>query len=303
MTKITPLLAVIDLGTNTFHLLIAHFHKDNTFQEIYRERRFVKMAEDGIAYISPQAWARGMDAMTSFAKAIASYDVQRARAIGTAALRTAGNGPDFIREVREQTGILIELIDGQEEARLIHRGVSLMDSFDESTRLLMDIGGGSVEFILADAQKVYWSQSFPIGVAVLYRRFHTADPIPVEQQQALRLFLAEALQPLAEQLIQHPVRELVGASGTFDVLETYLSDPSGPAVLEVTTIAPFRDRLVAMPIKERLQMEDMPPARAEMLPVALILLDVILALADIELVRVSPYALKEGVLSEMQPTH
>lgn len=297
-TSVQPL-AVIDLGTNTFHLLIAYPAAGGRFTEVYRERRFVKLAEEGISYIGPQAWSRGMDAMQAFARAIGSYEVSQVRAIGTAALRTAANGSDFVREVWEKTGITIQLIDGQEEARLIHQGVALAVPFRASTRLLMDIGGGSVEFILADADEVYWSVSLPIGVAVLHKQFHTVDPISAAQQEALRQFLAEALQPLATQLLRHPVTELVGASGTFDVLETYLSDRSDPTVLEVATIAPFRDRLVAMPLNERLQMEDMPPARAEMLPVALILLDVVIQLAAIQRVRVSPYALKEGVLAEM----
>lgn len=299
MNTSTPPLAVIDLGTNTFHVLIARTSDKGHFTEVYRERRFVKLAEDGISRISPRAWARGMDAMQAFAQAIASYEVKQVRAIGTAALRTAANGVAFIREVWKKTGIQIELIDGQEEARLIHRGVSLAAPFGASTRLLMDIGGGSVEFILADAKSVYWSESFPIGVAVLHKQFHTTDPIPLVQQGLLRAFLAQALQPLVEQLLHHPVRELVGASGTFDVLETYLIDPSGPTLLNAASIAPFRDRLLAMPIAERLLMEEMPPARAEMLPVALILLDVVIALAGIELVRVSPYAMKEGALAEM----
>ena len=295
-------LAVIDLGTNTFHLLIARPDDSGGFTELFRERRFIKLAEDGITRIGPGPWERGLTAMRAFADQLAFYGVTQVRALGTAALRTASNGSEFIAAVREETGLEIELIDGDEEARLIHQGASRAIAFTERPRLLMDIGGGSVEFILADADQVYWSRSFPIGVAVLFRDFHTTDPLPADQQAALRTFLAKALEPLQTALQKHPVTELVGASGTFDVLEQYLDDPG--AGTDYTTIpvgefASFRDRLIAMPLEERLTMKRMPPARAEMLPVALVLLDVVIKLANIEQLLVSPYALKEGVLFEM----
>jgi len=302
MTLTTQPLAVIDLGTNTFHLLIARRNDSGGFTEIFRERRFIKLAEDGIDHIGPGPWSRGISAMRAFADQLAFHGVTRVRALGTAALRTASNGHEFIAAVREETNIRIELIDGEEEARLIHQGSSLAIPFTEQTRLLMDIGGGSVEFILADADQVYWSRSFPIGVAVLFRDFHTTDPLPADQQAALRTFLAKALEPLQTALQKHPVTELVGASGTFDVLEQYLDDPGADAeftAIPVGQFASFRDRLIAMPLKERLAMERMPPARAEMLPVALVLLDVVINLALIKHLVVSPYALKEGVLHEM----
>ena len=302
MTIASQPLAVIDLGTNTFHLLIARPDESGGFTEIFRERRFIKLAEDGIARIGPGPWERGLTAMRAFSDQLAFHGVTEVRAIGTAALRTASNGAAFIDTVREETGIEIELIDGDEEARLIHQGASLAIPFTERTRLLMDIGGGSVEFILADANEVYWSRSFPIGVAVLFRDFHTEDPLPAAQQAALRTFLAKALTHLEKALEAHPVTELVGASGTFDVLEQYLDDPGSDAAY--TTISaeqfhPFRDKVIAMPLSERLAMEGMPPARAEMLPVALVLLDVVIELATIKQLLVSPFALKEGVLFEM----
>lgn len=302
MTIATQPLAVIDLGTNTFHLLIARPDNSGGFTEFFRERRFIKLAEDGIDRIGPYPWERGLTAMRAFADQLAFHGVGQVRAIGTAALRTAGNGAAFIDTVKEETGIQIELIDGDEEARLIHQGASLAIPFTERTRLLMDIGGGSVEFILADANEVYWSRSFPIGVAVLFREYHTEDPLSDKQQTALRTFLAKALEALEKALQEHPVTELVGASGTFDVLEQYLDEPTAGqdyATISVGDFAPFRDQLIAMPLQERLTMERMPPARAEMIPVALVLLDVVIELAGIEQLLVSPYALKEGVLFEM----
>lgn len=294
--------AVIDLGTNTFHLLIARPDGLGGFTEVYRERRFIKLAEDGIETIGAAPWQRGMEAMQAFARQLNQYGITEVRALGTAALRTAGNGQEFVRLVKARTGISIELIDGDEEARLIHLGTRLAVPFDEQVRLIMDIGGGSVEFILADRDQVYWARSFPLGVAVLYKQYHTTDPLPEQQILALQAFLAEALQPLKIALQAHPVTELIGASGTFDVMENYLGQVEPElncTVLSTEAYAGFRNRLIAMPLSERLVMEGMPPARAEMLPVALVLLDSVFELAGIERILVSPFALKEGVLAEM----
>jgi exopolyphosphatase/guanosine-5'-triphosphate,3'-diphosphate pyrophosphatase len=214
--------AVIDLGTNTFHLLIVAPDEQLGFREVFRERRFIKLAEGGIEYLSDAAVQRGLEALVDFKSELDRHQVVEVRAIGTAALRTARNGSAFIELVKDTTGIQIELIDGSEEARLIHLGVALATPLGTERGLIMDIGGGSVEFIIADVEKVYWAQSFPVGVAVLYERFHKNEPISEAEQMALKAFLKEQLRPLGNALDRYPCQDLLGASGTFDVLEDIL---------------------------------------------------------------------------------
>lgn len=302
MKKVNTSIAVIDLGTNTFHLLIARIVKAGDFEEIYRERRFIKLAQDGIETIGSAPWKRGIQAMETFATQLKLHEVDRVRALGTAALRTATNGLDFVRQVLESTSIQIELIDGNEEARLIHLGASLAIPFDHMPRLIMDIGGGSVEFIIADAYRVHWAKSFPVGVAILFNQYYNTDPLSSTQIETLYAILAKTIEPLARALEEHAVTELIGASGTFDVLEQYLGefDPQcNCTVLPTEEYEKFQLQLLQMPLADRLAMERMPATRAEMLPVALILINVVIKLAGIHRVLVSPYALKEGVLAEM----
>ena len=297
--------AVIDLGTNTFHLLIAHADKQSgKLVELARERIFVKLAEEGITEISPAAFKRGMAAMHAFRRILDLLDIpnERVRAFGTAALRTAANGTDFIKEVRKSTGIKIQLISGNREALAIHKGVSLLIPPKQDPHLIMDIGGGSVEFIIADKTGVKWYQSFPVGVAILHHDFYVADPISSCQLNQLNDFLQTELQPLAEALKQYPVSRLVGASGTFDVLGDLLAtqedEEQHPVVLKVQ-FARFYQRILPTTIAERRAMKGVPENRADMILVALVLINTVLSYAPIEEIMSSSYALKEGMLYEM----
>lgn len=299
-----PKYAVLDLGTNTFHLLIAQPGLDTPIKEIYRERRFIQLAEDGIETIGPAPFQRAQAALEHFKAVLDKYDVpaEQASAFGTAALRTASNGPDLIEATRLKTGIIIKTISGEEEARLIHKGVRLAIPGTKERLLIMDIGGGSVEFIIAERDQVLWAQSFPIGVAVLYRNFHRTEPISQDAQNRLRNFLLDQLQPLKEQLTQYPTPLLVGASGTFDVLEQYVGHPPSEGFssrIPETAFNPFYEKVTRMTLEERHALPNIPQARAAMLSVALILVDVILKMANTEQIVISAFAMKEGMLSEL----
>jgi len=295
--------AVIDLGTNTFHLLIVERTSDG-FEELYRERIFIKLAENGIETIGTAPFQRGLEALRHFKQQLVQHGVDAAqtKVFGTAALRTASNGRDFLDQVAEETGIQIQLISGSQEADLIHKGVVQAVPLSSEKVLIMDIGGGSVEFIVADESSVIWAESFPIGVAVLYRDFHDNDPITGEEVTALKAFLHKQLLPLEAILQQHDVPALIGASGTFDVLETYLAQaPQHPLhrLVRVEDFYPFYQKMLKTTLPERLQTAEIPAARAEMLIVALVLIEVVMALAKTKRIIVSPYAMKEGMLYDM----
>jgi len=296
--------AVIDLGTNTFHLLIAQAGTDAPIREVYRERQFVQLAEEGIATIGEAPYNRALHTLRHFREVLEQHHVpvEQVRAFGTAALRTASNGPDLVRQIKEATGITVTTISGDEEARLIHKGVQLAVPDVEDRLLIMDIGGGSVEFIIAEQDRVLWAHSFPIGVAVLYRDFHRSEPISPSGIKRLRLFLKEHLQPLATNLAQFPTPYLVGASGTFDVLEQFVGQPpltGHHSRISKAAVQPFYSEVTGMTLEERHAMPGLPKARASMLSVALILVDEVLKMANTEEIIVSAFAMKEGMLSEL----
>jgi len=294
--------AVIDLGTNTFHLLIVKAGPQGELVELDRERRFVKLAEEGIETIGQAAYSRGIQAISDFREVLADMDVDQVRAFGTAALRTASNGPDFIRDIKNNTGIEVQMISGAEEARLIHLGVMQALPALSKPSLIMDIGGGSVEFILADDYQVHWAESFPLGVAVLYKEFHHSDPISTVEVELVREHLAEVLVPLREAILHYPPQLLIGASGTFDVLEDVLAPGRAHplhARLPASDFYPFFRKLLPTSVAERLALPEVPAARADMIIVALILVDYVLNLAPFREIVVSHYAMKEGMLAEL----
>ena len=295
--------AVIDLGTNTFHLLGVRIDADGQLHELLRERRFVYLATDGIEHIGKAAFERAVNTVQEFAEALKRAGITRVRALGTAALRTADNGRELVQAIAERTGIQPELIDGREEARLIHRGVTAAVPVIKGTGLIMDIGGGSVEFILATEDRVLWAESYPIGIAVLRKRFHRSDPLSAAEEAAMRAFLREALTPLARQLTVAPAKLLLGASGTFDVIGDLLPTiRSGTHFrrVAVDAVHPFIEELRGSTLQTRLATPGLPKERAELIVAALILIEEVLRLSAFESVEVSDYAMKEGALLEME---
>ena len=214
-------IGIIDLGSNTFHLLIAKVTSPQQFEEVYKEAFFVKLASEGIEKIGDKPFQKGIEIMVHFAEKCKDFNVSEIKALGTATLRRAENAPFFMQQVYEKTGIEVAVISGDEEALLIAGGVHLAIPFIKEKVLIMDIGGGSVEFIISKGETIYWSKSFPIGISILYNYFHKDDPISEEELLKLTQFLDESLVDLMAILRVHNVNQLVGASGTLDVLEDF----------------------------------------------------------------------------------
>ncbi len=295
--------AVIDLGTNTFHLLIIEVNKGSIHQ-LYKERIYVKLAEEGIEKIGEKPFSRGINALKVFNQKLKQFNIneKHLKAFGTAALRTASNGSQFVQNVKDELGIQIERIEGKEEARLIHKGVMNAIKIQEERIIIMDIGGGSVEFIIADKNKVFWSESFQLGVAVLYKNFHQNDPITSSEIKELKLHLDAVVEELKTALKKWPVDILVGASGTFDVLSNVLEHKEQTEFstkMDASLFQPFYDELIFKTLAERNNIKNIPQTRADMIVVALVLLEYIIQLTEVNEIIVSSFAMKEGILEEM----
>jgi exopolyphosphatase/guanosine-5'-triphosphate,3'-diphosphate pyrophosphatase len=297
--------AIIDLGTNTFHLLIAERGADGSWQFIHRQRVYVRLAEDGIHRIGPAPFDRALKALQGFKSQLDAAGVPsgQVKALGTAALRTADNAGDFLQQAFELTGLKVESISGDREAELIYKGVRRAVPFPDNRVLIMDIGGGSVEFILADRERVFWQQSFPIGVAVLFRNFHKSDPISEVEVGETEQFIESSLTDLWNALAQYPTPTLIGASGTFDVIDLFLLDPATKPELygyiALDFFYPLSEQFIRSTIAERRAMPKLHPERADMVVVALILIRVVLRKAGISEIYTSTYAMKEGMLEEL----
>lgn len=300
-------IAAIDLGTNTFHLLITEPGQRIIPGNIYKETIPVKLGEGGInqGFIKEEAYIRGINAMEKFAELIHLHQVTEVKAMATAALRGASNGQEFIAEVKDKTGINIEIIEGEKEAILIYKGVREAVEMGKSTHLVMDIGGGSVEFILCNAMEVFWKKSYPIGAAKLMERFHHSDPISREDIDQITAHLDQTLPELFDKCLPYAPMHLIGSAGAFESFAELIKRRFNPNEPETNLPATKIDLkqfhelaavLLSSTHEERSKMPGLIPLRVDMIIVATIITSHIIDQLQIRSLILSDYSLKEGVL-------
>lgn len=296
-----PRVAVMDLGTNTFHLLIVHVNAADEFEELHKEKYFVKLAEGGIEMIGAPAMERAKQTLRRYRVLIDAFAVSQLKVLGTAALRTASNGASLLSWAKNELDFDIEVIAGGEEAQFIHSGVYQSLPSRSGRYLVMDIGGGSVEFIIGEGGKALWYQSFPVGAAVLLRQFHRQDPIHQEEIAAIYQFLDEKLAPIQAALALHPTTWLIGAAGTFDVIANEIADPSGTHTWEIDLekFPQLYQALQATTLADRQASDWIPYDRIDMIVVASVLIQYVVERFEIDRFSVSAYSLKEGVIADM----
>ncbi|AQG77891.1 phosphatase [Spirosoma montaniterrae] len=301
--------AIIDLGTNTFHLLIVE-KTDASHKTLFRESRPAKIGMAGInqGIITPEAIERALTVLRYFRTILDQYAVrpETVAAIGTSAIRVARNQAEFIERVRQETGIVVQVISGEQEAEYIYYGVRAAGALDAQTALVMDIGGGSVEFILGSASRIFWKQSFEIGGQRLRERFMQTDPIGPGSIGRLHDYFREQLLPLANAIHQYQPATLAGSSGSFDTLvdmwfmheRGHLPPPEQAAfTLPVSEFYRSYELLITRNHAERMQLPGMIELRVDMIVVAVCLIDYVLKTFGISQIRTSTYSLKEGVLA------
>jgi exopolyphosphatase/guanosine-5'-triphosphate,3'-diphosphate pyrophosphatase len=301
--------AIIDMGTNTFHLLIAEISSKPKI--LFRDRAAVKVGKGGINrnLITEEGFARALDALTKFKASIDQYSVRKTLAFGTSAIRNAANGQDLIDAIRNQTGIDARVIAGEEEADLIYRGVRAGLDLGQEHSMIVDIGGGSVEFILGNSGGIQWKHSFEIGGQRLLEVFQKLDPIGKEEINNLERFLDEQLEPLKSQLRKYDPATMVGVSGTFDTLCEMFCQRNGLPYYPDDSETPFDINAFPGIYKDllthdragRLALPGMIEMRVDMIVVACVLVNYLLSLHEFRNIRVSTYSLKEGVLASLLP--
>ena len=303
--------AIIDLGTNTFHLLIAE--KSATgYRTLFRESRPAKIGLAGInqGLITDEAIDRALTVLTHFRQILDQYGLDPAQVItiGTSAIRVARNQTEFIERVRQQTGLSIQVISGEQEAEYIYAGVRAAGALGDETALVMDIGGGSVEFILGNQSRIFWKQSFEIGGQRLRERFMSSDPISPASIHQLHDYFREQLLPLINAVHQYPPVVLVGSSGSFDTLvDMWFMHECGhlPDAEQATFTLPVAEfyrsyeLLITRNHEERMQLPGMIELRVDMIVVAVCLIDYVLRTYNLSQIKTSTYSLKEGVLSSL----
>ena len=202
---------IIDLGTNTFNLLIANVN-DLNYEVLHKTKIAVKLGEGGIhkGFIAPDAYKRGLDALKVHKETLLDYQIQNYYAVATSAIRSSDNGTQFVEDVKQKLGILINIIDGDKEADLIYNGVKQAVDFNGMPKLIIDIGGGSTEFIIANESQIFWKKSYQLGAARLLELFKPKDPIVLDDFNAIDSYLTNSLQDLLKMCEAYEIDSLIG---------------------------------------------------------------------------------------------
>lgn len=295
---------VIDLGTNSFHAVIVDAYPNGTFRVVDRMKEMVRLGQRGLlsGVLPDEAMERGMKALKRIDLLASGWNVQEYLAFATSAIREAKNGGAFIERVREEIGIRIRAISGSQEARLIYEGVQRAVDMPVPA-LIVDIGGGSVEFIVSTKEGVPFATSLKLGAARMTEQFVTTDPISEEEQSALRTHYQHELEPVIAAARAHGVTMIVGSSGTAKSLARVCVDTHGDTSRTVfqqdIEAAPFREtmrRVLAANKKVRGRMSGIGEKRVDQIGAGAILMDTLLEELPVDTVRISSHALREGMV-------
>src|SRR5258708_6456880 len=189
-------IAALDIGSNSFPLIVSQVSPSGRMEILDRSKEMVRFGETLRAgMITPDVFRRGLDALRSLKRIADRHQPDALIAVATSAVREAQNGGEFVRAVRDELGIDIRVIRGQEEAHLIYLGAR--NALDLAGRrvALFDVGGGSTELILADARECYFTISLKLGVLRLRDEWQTADPPSAREVAALADRVRSALEP------------------------------------------------------------------------------------------------------------
>jgi len=302
-------LAVIDCGTNTFNLLVVEV-SGKEFKKIIKTRIPVKLGENTInsGYINEIAYERGQNALAEFKTICDDLEVRRIYAFATSAIRDANNGTEFTNDALKKFNITIQTIDGNKEAELIYYGNRQAVPLSEQVSLIMDIGGGSNEYILCTKDEILWKQSFKLGAARLIDRFKPENPLKKETELDMLNYLNQELTDLFKACAKFQPTELVGSSGAFDsIIEMIHGELNGEPFTEnqlcydvnLDKFKKIYDKVLGSTIEERKNIKGLIEMRVDMIVISCILIQYTLNSLNINKLRVSTYSLKEGALYQL----
>jgi exopolyphosphatase/guanosine-5'-triphosphate,3'-diphosphate pyrophosphatase len=301
--------AAIDIGTNSFHLVVTEVNlASGKFRILTKEKEIVRLGSGStdMKYISESAMNRGIAALKRFGAIAGSYSAE-IRAIATSAVREALNRDEFLRRVRSHTSIKIEIASGTEEARLIHLGVLQSLPVFHKNILLIDIGGGSTEFLVGKGRQIFFSNSLKIGAVRLTERFFQNDTINKNSIDECRKFVKGSLVPLVRGISEKHFEVCVGSSGTIDTLTTIIRASKKnvlPEYVDNNNFTFSRAELFkavelvfkAKSIRKRRSILGMDADRVDIITAGAIIIEQIFKELKLQQLTFSGYALREGII-------
>lgn len=298
--------AIIDLGTNTCNLLIAEYSATD-FKILHQSKQLVRLGDMKIRdnLISDEAIDRVLTALDEQQKIIASIGTDKVHIITTSAIRDANNKEAFLQAVTHKMKCDVEVVTGEKEAELIFKGVILaMDSLEEKS-VILDIGGGSNELILAHKKKMLWNESQPTGMARIINQFVLSDPLKPMEIQILQNFFSARHQAAFQQCKNRAVNTLIGCSGSFDTIADII-DQTEPGEkqrqhyeIPLNEFYRVHTLLIHSTHKQRLELKGMDNVRVDLIVPAIVFIEHLVKLTGITKIIQTDFALREGVLYDL----
>ncbi len=305
--KDTSHLAAIDLGTNSFHLVIVSIDRSKTkFKVLDKVKENVRLGSGStdMKYLSEEAMNRGIEALRRFKKLADAYEAP-IRAIATSAVREALNQNEFIRRVHAELDIKVEVASGFEEARLIYLGILQALPVHDKPILMMDIGGGSTEYLVGKKREVYYDNSLKLGAIRLTQKFFTGEELSPKKIMECREFVAGSINPVVREVKKHRYSAVIGSSGTIISLAKMIRIQRGDRSESSMNGFSFKakelylavDRLCkAKTVKQRMTIDGLDSSRADIIIGGAIILEQSFKSLGIKEMTISEFALREGII-------
>lgn len=304
----SKILAAIDIGTNSFHLVIAKVNDKGIVKILSKDKEVVRLGKSSseMKYISIEAMERAVSTLNRFKIICDSFNAE-IRAVATSATREALNRDEFINKVLERTGINIEVVSGFEEARLIYLGIlQAIDVYDTKV-LLIDIGGGSTEFLVGEKGQIHYANSIKLGAVRLTEKFFKDGKFKNENLDDARLHVRSIINPIVRHIKEQRYDSVIGTSGTITTLGSMIySKKTGEDISEFNfNNFKYSDSELSEIVKEILsaetvlqvkQFEGLESQRADIISAGAIILEQIVKEIGIKDITLSSYALREGIL-------
>jgi exopolyphosphatase/guanosine-5'-triphosphate,3'-diphosphate pyrophosphatase len=299
-------IAALDLGTNSFHLLVADVQPDGHFETLVTEKAMIRLGDvvSREGRITEPAADVVMATVRRFRQLAEAADATELHACATSAMRSAANGDEIVDRIEAETGVAVEVISGRREAELIFGAIRAAVVLEPAPALCFDLGGGSVEIMVGDASALQWATSEPLGVGRLTAQLVRSDPINKDDRKALRAHLEEVLGPVADHVRSLGPRLVVGSSGTLEDIAHMVAarrDADVPVSLNQLTFTrdeflPLHKQILSSPASERLRFVGLEARRVDLNPAGSMFLATAMELFDFDAMTISEWALREGIV-------
>jgi exopolyphosphatase/guanosine-5'-triphosphate,3'-diphosphate pyrophosphatase len=306
-------IAALDLGTNSFHLLVADVHPDGHFEPLVREKAMLRLGDvvSRKGRIPESAADVAVDTVRRFRLLAEAAGATEVLACATSAIRRAANGDDVVDRIEREAGVSVEVISGLREAELIFSAVRASVLLEPAPALCFDLGGGSVEIMVGDAGGLAYATSENLGVGRLSAEFVDSDPMSKDDRRRLRAHVVDVLSPVADRVATFEPKLAIGSSGTLEDIGRMVAErrehdvPTSLNQLSFTRdeFLPLYRQILASTSTDRLRMNGLEARRVDLIGAGVIFLETAMELFGFEEITICEWALREGIVLEAIGRH